>query len=77
MYILFLCLKPVLFSLSADDYVIIIQADDSKTGNKGQNGKILTGNANTDNSIVSGVLGFGLGVGGVLLAQTFLESQNR
>ena len=50
----------------------MISADNSK---QPQKGKILTGDANTDNSIVSGVLGFGLGVGGVLLAQSFLESQ--
>ncbi len=61
------------FIVLADDDVIVISADKSQ----GQKGKILTGDSNTDNSIVSGVLGFGLGVGGVLIAQSFLESQNK
>ena len=50
--------------------------DSEKAGTRDIKGKTFTGDANTDNSIASGVLGFGIGVGGVLLAQTLIESQN-
>merc|ERR1719362_2380963 len=39
------------------------------------NTRLFTDDANTNNAIAGGLLGVGVGVGGVLLAQAFLDSQ--
>jgi hypothetical protein len=41
----------------------------------GVNTRLFTNDANTNNNVASGLLGLGVGVGGVLLAQAFLDSQ--
>ena len=38
--------------------------------------KLFTGDAQINNDIVSGVIGFGVGVGGVLIAQSLIDAQN-
>lgn len=55
---------------------VLVAEDSEKAVTRDNKGKIFTGDANTDNSIASGVLGFGIGVGGVLLAQSLIEAQN-
>ena len=42
---------------------------------KDVNTRLFTNDANTNNAIASGLLGVGLGVGGVLLTQAFLDAQ--
>ena len=48
----------------------------NKDSKEAKKGRFFTGDAQTDNNLVSGAIGFGLGVGGALLAESFLNSQN-
>ena len=41
------------------------------------NTRLFTNDQNTNNAIASGLLGVGVGIGGVLLTQAFLESQEK
>jgi hypothetical protein len=50
------------------DAVVVKAGDDTQT-------RIFTGNTQNDNVLAAGVVGLGIGVGGVLLTQAFLDSQ--
>ncbi len=46
-------------------------------GDNTRDGRLFTNDANTNNAIGAGLIGVGLGVGGVLLTQAFLDSQEK